>query len=423
MTEKLLDAIKEINMNTEEAVCYGEDNYIITVAYDTDAMAYKVFESRLRERGYSLRYDNEQVRSCHIQRKEIYDYVRCVSYEKDGIFCTLTYLIGTKTTYLCISQTSPLSPHLKRSVSTDEKRNAKTTLHNIPLKAFGNSFLIQLKNRHFIISDGGFPGESVYLLNYMKGLLPEGEKPVVEAWFISHLHRDHCGLLGDFIDGTSDAESITVDGFYFNTPSEDVFELDMGAKEDERKVREAAKLFMTSDGGHPTVFRPRIGQRYYFDDISIDIVFTQEQLPRNCYYSTDFLKNTKRSNFNDSSTWCMLNIEEQKVLLTGDADKGSMDHVMNIYDRDYFKLTAVDTPHHSWNPYMPFDLFIEADTVLVTDRYLATPASEPQTGNWYYPNEVLAERSKEVLELENGPTVLEFPYRVGSYKYGEKRQK
>ncbi len=421
MTEKLFGAIKEINMNTAEAVCYGEGNYIITVAYDSDAMAYKVFESRLKEQGYSLCYDNEQARSSKAQRKEIYDYIRCSSYEKDGISCTLTYLIRTKTTYLCICETVPMSPHLKRSVYTDEKRDAKTTLHNIPLKAFGNSFLIQLKNRHFIISDGGLPGESVYLLRYMKDLLPEGEKPVVEAWFISHLHRDHCGLIGDFLNGISDAKAITVDGFYCNTPAEDVFELDMGALEDEKKVREATMLLKTSDGGHPPIYRPRIGQRYYFDDISIDIVFTQEQLPRNCYYSTDFLKNTKRANFNDSSTWCMLNIEEQKVLLTGDADKGSMDHVMNIYDKDYFKLTAVDTPHHSWNPYLPFDLFIDADTVLVTDTYLATPARALQTGNWYYPNVVLAERSKEVLELEDSPTVIEFPYSVGSYKRGERR--
>ena len=421
MTQKLFDAIKEINMNIEEAVCYGEENYVITVSYDTDAMAYKVFESRLKERGYSLCYDNEDSRDCRIQRKEIYDYVRCSSYEKDGISCFLTYLIETKTTYLCICEAMPQSPHLKRNVSTCEKRNTKTTLHNIPLKAFGNSFLLQLKNRHFIISDGGLPGESVYLLNYMKELLPQGEKPVVEAWFISHLHRDHCGLLGDFLDGTSDVDALAVDGFYFNTPAENVFELDMGAKEDERKVREAALLLKTSGGGPPSVYRPKIGQRYYFDDISVDIVFTQEQLPRNCYYSTDFLKDTKRSNFNDSSTWCMLNIEDQKVLLTGDADKGSMDHVMNIYDREYFKLTAVDTPHHSWNPYMPFSLFVEADTVLVTDKYLATPESEAQTGNWYYPNAVLAERSKEVLELKDGPSVMEFPYKVGSSKRGKKR--
>jgi hypothetical protein len=120
----------------------------------------------------------------------------------------------------------------------------------------------------------------------------------------------------------------------------------------------------------------------------------------------------------------MLNIEEQKVLLTGDADKGSMEHVMNMFDKEYFKLTAVDTPHHSWNPYMPFNRFIEADTVLVTSGrkgQLAVPSLAPQTGNWYYPNVVLAEKAKEVLDNREGANILEFPYTAGSSKIGAKR--
>ena len=421
MTETVSNAIKELNMNLREAVDYGEENYIVTVSFDTDAMAYKVYEERLREYGYSLVYDNSHCRVGRIQRKEIYDYVRCSVYKKGDISCTLTHVVKTKTTYLCICENELLSEHLKFRSTAPQKSEQKTALHNIPIKSFGNSLVIQLKNGHFIISDGGMPGETAFLLDYLKALIPEGEKITVEGWFISHLHLDHCGILRDFVNGTADPDCIIVNGFYYSTPAANVFELDMGAVEDEKFVRKAAELLKTASGDHPKVYRPRMGQRFYFDDISIDIVFTQEQLPANCYYSTDFLKGTKRSNINDSSTWCMLNIEEQKVLLTGDADKGSMDHVMNMYDKDYFKLTAVDTPHHSWNPYMPFDLFLEADTILVTDKRLATPSLAPQTGNWYYPNVVLAERAKEVLELKEGATIMEFPYKVGSFKRGIKR--
>lgn len=423
MTDKLQNAIKELNTTTREAVHYGEGNYIITVAYDTEAMGYKVFEGRLREYGYTLSYDNEHCRSTWIQRKEIYDYVRCSTYEKDGIQCTLTHVNKTQTTYLCICEALPVSKHLKRRYQIPEKRETKTTLHNVPLKSFGNSLLIQLKNGHFIISDGGLPGESEFLFPYMKNLLPEGEKPVIEAWFISHLHVDHCGIIRDFVDGAWDPDSVIVDGFYYSLPGESVFELDMGPIKDEENVRKAAKLLKSSDGTHPDIYRPRMGQRYYFDDISIDIVFTQEQLPPNCYFSTDFLKDTKRANFNDSSTWCMLNIEEQKVLLTGDADKGSMDHAMNMYDKEYFKLTAVDTAHHSWNPYMPFSRFVEAEVIIVTDKRLATPSFAPQTGNWYYPNVVLAEKAKEVLAFKEGAVIMEFPYKVGSYKRGIKNSR
>ena len=110
------------------------------------------------------------------------------------------------------------------------------------------SFILE-SGKDLLMVDGGFPSEAPYLYEYLKSLGGH-----VQAWFITHLHRDHCGLLGDFLNGTSDAEALTVDGFYFNTPAEDVFELDTGALEDEKNVREAAKLLKTSDGGYPLVF-------------------------------------------------------------------------------------------------------------------------------------------------------------------------
>jgi L-ascorbate metabolism protein UlaG (beta-lactamase superfamily) len=64
-------------------------------------------------------------------------------------------------------------------------------MHMMELFRLGNSFIFQLKNGHFLISDGGMATDLPYLLDYLDSLVPEGEKPIVDGWIISHAHGDH----------------------------------------------------------------------------------------------------------------------------------------------------------------------------------------------------------------------------------------
>lgn len=70
----------------------------------------------------------------------------------------------------------------------DNIAGAKTTLHMVELSDYGNSFVVQLKNGHFILNDGARLEDLEPLITYLEELPPKGEKPVIEAWMVSHPH-------------------------------------------------------------------------------------------------------------------------------------------------------------------------------------------------------------------------------------------
>jgi hypothetical protein len=65
----------------------------------------------------------------------------------------------------------------------------------------------------------------------------------------------------------------------------------------------------TADGGKPEVYKPRVGERYYFNDITIEMVYSQE-----------LLDSAEWKTWNAGSFVQMFNIEGQKVLITADTE-------------------------------------------------------------------------------------------------------
>ena len=162
-------------------------------------------------------------------------------------------------------------------------------------------------------------------------------------------------------------------------------------------VKGASTVFKTSEGKEPQLYRMREGERYYFNDITIDIILAQEQHLCENYYRRDF---------NDSSTWCMFEIEGQKALFGGDGGPGATDIIMRAYDRKYFELNLFATLHHCLNTFDDFTDFCKIKTAIFTR------ASEPKTN--VTENQHLQEVSEEWFTRAEGPRILTFPYKVGS---------
>lgn len=384
------------NMKIGSAGDYGAGNYVIDVNGSTleDYQAYLLL---LEKEKFTKYADNGE--------KGLYESVYNATYTKNDLVVTVVHVVKAQKTYISVAKELPLSEHLiyKDEYTESMIEGAKTSLSMMELYDFGNSFVIQLKNGHFVISDGGVSNDAPYLLDYMESLVPEGEKPVVEAWFITHAHWDHAGVLKEFVDHQEYAQRLFVEGIYYNEPSARVF--DMYGPETRAQVtylKMAANILKTTKGSVPQIYRPQTGQRYYFCDIILDVVFAQEQLHLG-HYAGDF---------NDSSTWCMLNIEGQKVLLTADGDDGGMDTIARIYDAEDFKVDVFSVPHHALNVRNSFTDFCEPSTVLYT-----TWKTENFTEYDYYKrveeNEYLKEVSKEWYTWANGTVVLDFPYKVG----------
>jgi len=381
-----------------ECVHYGAGNYL-TLVENTTKEEYDAYLKQLKKIGYEKFVDNGA---------GLDGVVFSTTFIKGNAVLTITHILKRKRTYISFCMDLPLSEHLfyKEEYVKNNKENAKTTLHMLELWYFGNSFVIQLKNGHFIISDGAGGDEIRYLLDYLETLVPEGEKPVIEAWFITHGHGDHHGALGAFCwdKGQDICKRVIVEGVYFNEPSDKVYYRDPWSWMSIVDIRGAVRWLRNSEGKHPVVYRPQTGQRYYFSDIIIDIVHTQEQLPNEDYMNEDY-----PGDFNDSSTWSMMTIDGQKVLFTGDGDVGGMEVIMKTYDKEYFDMDMMTLMHHGLNTYDKFTDYIKVNTILMPGHGKLPSFRAKQ-------NAYLKEKVKEWLPWGDGTKVFTFPYQAGEYK-------
>ena len=384
------------NMKMGSATDYGDGTYVVDVNGSTidDYQAYLI---TLEKEGFTKYVDNGE--------KGLYGVVYNANYTKDDLTVTVVHMVKARKTYVSVARDLPLSDHLiyKDEYTEGIREGAKTTLSLVELYNFGNSFVIQLKNGHFIVSDGGVDKDAPYLLDYLESLTSEGEKPVVEAWIFSHAHGDHAGIMKSFVDNPEYAQRLYVEGIYYNEPSAKVFDtLEAAVRAQVSYLKMASKILKTTEGSVPKIYRPQTGQRYYFCDITIEIVFAQEQLHLANY----------AGDFNDSSTWCMVNIDGQKVLLTGDGDDGGMNAITRAYDAEDFKVDVFSVPHHALNVRNSFTDFCKPITVLYT-----TWKTEDFSEHDYYKrveeNKYLKEAATEWYTWAKGTVVLTFPYKVG----------
>ena len=141
-------------------------------------------------------------------------------------------------------------------------------MHMLELFRLGNSFVFQLKNGHFVISDGGLAADMAYLLDYLESLVPEGEKPVIEGWFITHAHGDHCGSFCHFSKNKEWYDRVYVEGVYYSSPSEEEVLQICGCEILDYEIKLVTRRLMNETGERAKLYRPQTGQRYYFDDIT-----------------------------------------------------------------------------------------------------------------------------------------------------------
>ncbi|MBQ9392911.1 MAG: MBL fold metallo-hydrolase [Oscillospiraceae bacterium] len=367
----------------------GEGNFIKTVE-NAGREDYDALCAALERDGWQRRADNGAGLAGAV-------FTRL--YTRDRRTLCALYTAPSRRLYVTVGEEeTPLSPHLQDDPAfrAGFAPGAKTSLHMLELWHFGNSFVIRLKNGHFLVSDGGLRCETPYLLDYLDSLTPAGETPVVEGWFISHEHADHCGVLLELAQDESWGDRLRIDGIYFSTPSVEMLQLDTIALGVVDLVRLVSRNVRTSSGGPVPFYRPRTGERYYFADLTVDVLHAQEILP---YAECS-------GDFNDTGTWLLVTVEGQKVLLGGDGDKGGMKRIMENYTSDFMTLDVMTLLHHGWNTRDYFTDFCHVKTMLFTCLKDVPPSK-------YQQNEYLKTQVEEWFPWGEGTRVLTFPYRVG----------
>jgi len=384
----------------------GAGNQVITIN-GCELSEYWEYVNLLEETGFDKCYDNGE----DGLRGKVYTTMVA----KGELTLTVMHMLKTKLTYIVAEDKVALSDRLfyKDEYIADNKEGAKTTLHMVELSDFGNSFVIQLKNGHFIINDGGREEDLPYLIEYLESLVPEGEKPVIEAWMSSHPHGDHVGVFLGFEKNWTYAERIFVESIYIDTVNSNVATA-QGVTGVQLGVRTGAQKLKSTDGGHPEVYRPQAGQTYYFSDIKVEVMQTMLQVPSENWYRWT-------GNINEFSTWLMYHIDGQTFLNAGDADFGSMRAIMRTYDEEDFEMDIMAVQHHGINVHNEFSDFITVKTLLYPHFGVFGSFEEGQSwgGSWQASvirNEYLHKSVLETISYLDGTQVLTFPYEIGSVK-------
>lgn len=355
----------------------GKQSYELVVDYTTKVQ-YEDYIQLLVQEGFAQHSDNGA--------DGIEGYIYTTNLTKDNITLTVSYLKRANRIHMTASYDLTLSKYLNYNPESmaNVKADAKTKLHMLELNCLGSSFVIQLKNGHFVVEDGGGPLDGPYLLDYLESLVPQGEKPVIEGWFISHVHGDHFGALMTIAENEEYSNRVNVEGIYLTAPSDEDFEK-MEPKAYPDLIRYSDKIcnynhaFKKEDGTVAEFYRMTIGQKYYFCDITIDVAWTLEQAS-DC---TDF-----RWTMNDTTTWLMYHIEGQKIFNTGDGNVIGCASLLRYYADAYFEVDVFTTPHHGINVCDWFTEHIKLKTLLYTHW---------REGSLWWPIEHMTEEEKEMF--------------------------
>jgi len=284
---------------------------------------------------------------------------------------------------------------------------------------YGDSYVIQLKNSHFIVFDGGTNAETGRLIAYLETLVPAGETPVVDAWFISHAHMDHIGALIGMTRDEGYTERIYVEGIYFNEPGDEVLALadSSNAASYIQSLKRVVKQLKTTNGQAPAIYHPQAGQKYYFyGDVEIDVMFSQEWIAIEDYTrKVPFgYREYGPAGFNESSTWLMVHIPQgqkhYKFLSAADARMIGMTFAMGTtsqhkdaaFSKEYLKVNVMNAFHHALNLSYDFADYCELQDILLVTRKTIADVNNGQLTNYNNSANV------DVYYYGQGTTVLTF---------------
>lgn len=370
---------------------YGDEDYIIPID-GTELDDYKAYVELLGKQGFEKYCDNGE--------DGLEGNVYTTTFTKDKLVLNVIHIVRMNRTLIAASKDLPLSEHLiyKDEYVADNIGGAKTKVHFPELNIVnGYSSIIQLKNGHFIIQDGGGAADAEDLVAYLEALTPEGETPVVEGWFLSHSHTDHIGAIEEMALSPLLAKSVYIEGVYFFYPSKDNFGTSEGHVEINR-LYFALEAFKTQDGKEVPIYRPQLGQKYYFNDIVIDVSATLEVLP---------FESLPLYHYNDTSVLFMHHIDGQKFLTTGDASHSILRIAMQVFPEEYFDIEVYAVPHHGLNQSYYFTDYCTIDTALFPRGQMNVPDKPEETA--YFQDSV-----QEYFFRPQGDVILTFPYTVGT---------
>lgn len=192
----------------------------------------------------------------------------------------------------------------------------------------GMSYVLRTADGRFVLVDGGMDDyeESERLYDLLRAQ-STGEKPVIAAWFITHMHDDHttvfCRLWKEHKD------DIVLESLVYNIVPD---------KFNVKYPHEVFDTLLPEIGAYGTALvTARTGMKFSFAGLNIDMLYTPDDNYPNVF-----------SNFNDSSLIFRADFAGRRILFLGDAMPLSSDIVANRYEKNDLASEFLQVGHHGY---------------------------------------------------------------------------
>ena len=273
----------------------------------------------------------------------------------------------------------------------------------------GMTYVIKLANGNFLILDGGYytDVEADRIYRVLRENTPEGKKPHIEGWFLTHMHGDHYGGMIRYAEKYATESELDA---YYHAGQKCAGGLWNGMVE---------KFFVLRDFWEkkPRVYgKLHTGMIFEFAGVSVKVMCTHEDV-----YPKSFIDG------NDTSTVYRMDIAGQRVFFLGDCRDHECDAMMKAFERSgELKCDIVQWSHHGYEgATREFYETVDAPTILFPlnivgwqENYKEVPQNV--FNGWFYIqnrpcgryiHENLANgKIKKVIVAGMGEQAITFPY-------------
>ena len=336
---------------------YDEGKRAFVKYYETATMTqYEAYLTKLSDNGYT-----------HNKRYTVGDNSYSLYQKADGYSVYVSYLskVNDKGNARMRVFVEPFGSAYNLNSTATESSVCETKLWQLDVdntyskEDGGMSYVIRLTDGSFIVVDGGYASEAeaVNLYNILSKNNPNTGKPVIRAWFITHLHNDHYGALTRF--ATLYSGSVKVDGFYYNFP-----ENTTGGKDNADPVSiqyvKIVEMAMNRFDGAVKYRKLHSGMVFGFAGVTATVLGTHEDVKQSYYRSVDgenltdyfkgySFKSNDMTDGNDTSTVIKFNIGGQSLMMLGDARTGMSKQLEFSYSSSVLKSDIVQMAHHGYS--------------------------------------------------------------------------
>ena len=313
------------------------------------------------------------------------------------------------------------------------------------------SYVIRTGQGKTIVIDGGWSEyDGANLFSYLQKVTGQ-TNPHIDAWFLTHPHGDHYGVLLEFANKYS--SQVTVDAFYHRMPTDE--ECDKYFyNANPTKIKNAVANILNKVGmlkdrqGNATrivsvnpVHSRKCNSSFDFDDVHFDILMTVDDLFWGCdnittkysgtkanagnNYTNETIAQLTADNLNNSSVVFRVTMGGKTILFLGDAAQSAGIMLKRYHDANqsdngkYFSLKSdiVQIAHHGTNNVQQVVYqAIDPDIALWPTPKWDYAATADYSITQYYTRQWLSSLGVVDYVSGYGPQVLYFPtYRTNAY--------